>query len=363
MVKMVLTGPQKAAIMMLTLPPEDIDRVLDILGPLHTGRLRELMATFADSPNLEQLKAQVSLEFQQFHRPGLGAVVGALGSDGYISAADKQSYWKKLGDGSFGDDFAPDSEPTSEDGQGDDKKDPSDTPETPEVAAPIRDPIEELKSVDPQRLAMVLKLESPRTIAIVLNNLTSEKIAEIMSRLSADQKRDAFVQMAKGMPSNPILIQRIVQAVVDRCVQNEQKVEKTNDEKFQVLADILHFLDRDNRKAMLEALETSSPDTHKRVEELLFNFEDLQRIADRTIQKILTEVDQKTVAQALQGADTALVEAVLKNVSERVKGMIQEEMQFQSDLPPAKINAAKRQIVDIMRRYDKEGILIWKEKH
>ena len=77
--------------------------------------------------------------------------------------------------------------------------------------------------------------------------------------------------------------------------------------------------------------------------------------------EILTQTDQKTLAMALKTAPDAIRDKVMKNMSERVRAALAEEMEFLSEVPAAKAEAARKDLTAIIRTQDKEGALVWVE--
>jgi len=168
--------------------------------------------------------------------------------------------------------------------------------------------------------------------------------------------------MAKGLPENTGLVQRVVQAVVEMCGKRE--VDDTVEEgesQFQHLAEILHLVDRDERGELLDALEQQNPDAFAEIDSRLYDFSDLLKIEDRSLQKILSEIDLKVMATALYGANPLISETVMSNISERVRTMLQEEIDFLGSVTSAKVDEARREVADVIRKHDKAETLVWKE--
>jgi flagellar motor switch protein FliG len=60
----------------------------------------------------------------------------------------------------------------------------------------------------------------------------------------------------------------------------------------------------------------------------MFVFEDIQKLTDREIQTVLREVEQKDIVIALKAASEEVKDKLLGNMSERIRGFIEEEMDF-----------------------------------
>ena len=93
-----------------------------------------------------------------------------------------------------------------------------------------------------------------------------------------------------------------------------------------------------------------------RVRGLLYEFEDIRRLAPRSVQKLLGEFDLDTLSAALQGADAVIVEKVKANLSKRARDRLIEEMELASADSDA-VEAARKQVAEAMGRLDQAGEL------
>ncbi|MCY2989692.1 MAG: hypothetical protein NTY19_17715 [Planctomycetota bacterium] len=326
-----LPSIDKAAIVLCCLVPEQAERALQMLGPEATDQLRELMARYFDHPDLDQLKEQVLQEFSELQRNAESELWAATGLRSGGSA-----------DGTTAETGAP--SPKS--------YDPDEVTET-------DNPFEDILKLTVDQLFVALRGENPRTIGIALHQVPPEIAADVLTRLPLELRRGTFVEMSKGVPSNRDLVSRLTRAVVQTCIEKEHS--NTGTKVFRTLAEMLHSVQRDDREAMMDALQESDSHAFERVDDLLFNFEDIVGIEDRTLQKILGPIDSKVLAAALCDASEAMVEKVMSNRGERVRAMISEEMEFQGRVSAERIHQARKLVVDVIREFDKAGDLRWKE--
>ncbi len=127
------------------------------------------------------------------------------------------------------------------------------------------------------------------------------------------------------------------------------------------MAGMLRCLEKTERTEVLTALDENEPETARRIKELLYQFEDLLRIHDRSIQKLLSEVDAKTLSVALKGATQEISEKVLNNLSKRAREALTEEMEFLGMVPIAQVREAQKALVDVIQRLDQAGELMMDE--
>jgi flagellar motor switch protein FliG len=103
-------------------------------------------------------------------------------------------------------------------------------------------------------------------------------------------------------------------------------------------AEILSQLASDVSKGILEALTKEDPELGQKVAEALFTFDDLVRVEDKDLQRLLAKLNQSDLKIALRRCPEAITEKVFKNMSERVGTALKEEIQTS---PPQKLLAVQ----------------------
>lgn len=89
------------------------------------------------------------------------------------------------------------------------------------------------------------------------------------------------------------------------------------------------------------------------------SFNDLARLTDREIQVFLREVDQKDLVVALTKTNKAVTQKCLRNMSERVRTFIQEEVDFLGALPSSDAEEVQGRIVQQVNQLVDRGQITW----
>ena len=124
------------------------------------------------------------------------------------------------------------------------------------------------------------------------------------------------------------------------------------------MAEILNLIDSTAEKNILQSLEAEDADLAAEIKNMMFVFEDITLLDDRSIQRLLKDVETKDLATALKAASDELKEKIFSNVSERVAVMIKEEMEFMGPTRLSDVEAAQGRIVESVRRLEEEGQII-----
>lgn len=215
-----------------------------------------------------------------------------------------------------------------------------------------------LNEVSPAFLAAALREEQPRIVAIVLHHLQQTQAADVLRRLPTELRREASLRLAQLQPSPPAILHSIVQALLRKvAIIAENPDLALSERQAERTAALLRQLDRSDRKEVLAALEQSDPALAARVKEMLYRIEDLLRLQDRSVQRVLTEIDSRTLALAMKAASEAIREKVRKNLSRRAREALDEEMEFLTDATQAQLQEAQKQLTDAIQRLDLAGEL------
>ena len=333
-----LTNWEKAAILLRALTPELNQNVLSQLDPAQSTQLRAIMAKVAKRSDLETITQEVLREFQQLrlHQGSTGTPT--------LDAPHHAANWVAR-------QYNESAEAAQHSGES-----ASSESESAESTS-------KLAKISAAVLARVLFAETPRVLVLVLQELPSEQAAAVLKQISADARGAAIAMMATGIKVSERVRECVLETVLQQCEAAGPVREIVSEEDAQVkrLVGILQGVDRDERLRLMSLLGEQNEEVAAKIDDCLYDYTDLLRIGDRSLQKILTQTDQKTLAMALKTAPEEIREKVMKNMSERVRAALAEEMEFLSEVPNAKAEAARKDITTVIRTQDKEGTLVWLE--
>ena len=358
-----ITNLDKAATLLARLEPKALDKVFEMLGPEFAGKLRPIVSAVAKRKDFSELTAQVLQEFRELQHDVQAAVVDAPVLQQQLHAGQPSASPANHNDNvtTTSPMEAPAPAPASPAATG--QKDPNMLPppaEDPEDAA-ICAEVTSLKKVPPHVLGAALKAETPRMIATVLKQLPAELSGKVLELLPPEQRQNVFLMMADKIQISSAIVGRVLQRVLDVCrTVNPSAVART-DRRVTTLIGILQTVEREEKIRLMETLAERDPDLAAKVDDLMYDYTDILRIEDRSVQKLLGQLEQKIVAMALKSAPEDLRQKVMKNLSERVRLALTEEMELLSGVTPSKAEQARREIATVIRNQDKEGAIMWME--
>ncbi len=214
-----------------------------------------------------------------------------------------------------------------------------------------------LKDIDPKQLSSFLQNEHPQTIALILTQLNPPNAAGVLSELSPELQAEVSLRIAVMEKIAPEILTEIEQTL-EGHFERTAGGEMSASGGAKAIAEVLNLIDQTAEKNILQSLEAEDPDLAAEIKNMMFVFDDLILLDDRSIQRLLKEVETKDVAISLKAANDDVKTKIFANVSERVKVMIEEEMEFMGPTRLSDVEAAQSRIVEIVRRLEEEGQVI-----
>ncbi len=212
-----------------------------------------------------------------------------------------------------------------------------------------------LQEVDTNQLLAFLQKEHPQTIALVLTQLNPAQAANVLTELSPAMQVDVMYRLAQMERVSPETIQA-VERVLESRIDFSSGASKLGG--VQQAADILNMVGQRFEKNILSGIAKENPDLASEIKNLMFVFEDMINLDDRSIQKILREVDNKELAMALKASSEELKSKILANMSSRAAEMIEEELDYMGPVRLREVEEVQQRVIDIIRRLEEEGQIV-----
>jgi flagellar motor switch protein FliG len=218
-------------------------------------------------------------------------------------------------------------------------------------------PFDFIRRTDPSHLLNFIQGEHPQTIALILAYLDAAKAAQILSGLSHQIQADVAKRIATMDRTSPDVL-REVERVLERKLSTLASEDYTSAGGIDAIVEVLNQVDRGTEKIIIEALEEEDPELAEEIKKRMFVFEDIVLLDDRSIQKVLREVDTQDLAKALKGVDTEVQEKIFRNMSKRASSLLREDMDFMGPIRLRDVEESQQKIVNIIRKLEEAGDII-----
>ncbi|MBR3575741.1 MAG: flagellar motor switch protein FliG [Lachnospiraceae bacterium] len=319
-----ISGIQKAAILLITLGPE---RSAGIFKHLKEEEIEELTLEIANTRTVQPDVKEAVLE--EFYGVCLAQQYIAEGGIGYA---------RELLEKSLGADKAMDV--------------------IGRLTASLQvKPFEFIRKTDPSQLINFIQDEHPQTIALILSYMPPQQAAQIISGLAPDRQADVARRIAVMDRTSPDVIKEVENVL-------EQKLASLVNQDYTIIGgvdsvvEILNSVDRGTEKHIMESLEIEEPELADEIRKKMFVFEDILLLDDRSIQRVLRDVDNNDLGIALKAANEQVQNAIFNNLSKRLATMIKEDMEFMGPVRMKDVEEAQQKIVNIIRKLEDSGEIV-----
>jgi flagellar motor switch protein FliG len=218
-------------------------------------------------------------------------------------------------------------------------------------------PFDFIRRTDPAHLLNFIQQEHPQTIALILAYLEPAKASIILQNLPHEVQSDVARRIATMDRTSPEVL-REVERVLEKKLSTLSSEDYSAAGGVESIVEILNLVDRASEKQIIEALEDEDPELAEEIKKRMFVFEDIVMLDDRSIQKVMREVDSQELAKALKSVDTEVQDKIFRNMSKRAASMLKEDMEYMGPVRLKDVEEAQQKIVSIIRHLEDTGEIV-----
>lgn len=212
-----------------------------------------------------------------------------------------------------------------------------------------------LNAADPAQLATLLEAELPQTIALVLAHLRTNHAAEVLAALADPLRTDVAHAIATMGTATQEAIAVVAETLRSRTGVFAMREGAEAIGGVQPLVEIINRSDATIEKALLASLEDRDTALAEDIRSRMVTFADIVKLEDRDAQRVLRGVDIRTLALALKGVNQAIADVIRKNVSERNREVVDDELRTMGPVRMSQVEEARSEIVRTIRALTAAG--------
>ena len=317
------SGTEAAAILLLTLGEQEAAQVLKHMGAKEVQRIGNAMAKLANVSRAEVQKvvANFASSVESQTSVAVGAdeflrkvLVNALGEDKAAGVIGRIS-----------------------------------------VGRPSKG-LEALKWMDAEAVAELLRSEHPQMIAIVLAYLDPDQAAEILPLLPGGVRSEVILRIATLDGVQPNALSEL-DDIIEKQFVGRPAPKTSGLGGAKAAANIINCLKPTHETAIMEEINRSDAMLAEQIQDLMFVFEDLLQVEDRSMQELLRQVSSESLLLALKGADEALKEKIFKNMSQRAGDLLKDDLASKGPVKLAEVETAQKSILQQARKLAEAGTI------
>lgn len=218
-------------------------------------------------------------------------------------------------------------------------------------------PFDFARKADPSQILNFIQNENSQTIALVLSYLQSEQASVILSSLPQEKQAEVAKRIAMMDSTSPEVISQ-VERVLEQKLSATVTQDYTSAGGIETIVQILNGVDRGTERTILDSLEIQDPELAEEIKKRMFVFEDIVSLDNRSIQRIIRDVENADLQLALKVASEEVREAIFRNMSKRMSEAFREEMEFMGPVRLRDVEEAQTRIVSTIRRLEEAGEII-----
>ena len=321
-----MTGPKKAAILLLALGE---DAAADVMKNLEEAEIQQVgyyMTRFTDvSPE------ELDIVLEEFYR-------NSVMTDDGVNISSSPDFVKNALTKALGADRA---------------KELSDNLRAGEEEAGL----EALRYAEPIMISNYIRTEHPQTIALILSYLKdAEQASAVLREMPESVQADILYRMAVIESIPPGVISEMNEVLTEEMKTAGSMA--TSVGGVEPVAEILNSVDKATETRILSSIEETNPDLAEQIRELMFTFEDMALIDAKQMQIVMKDVDQADMVLALKTASDAVKELIFSSMSSRAAEMVRDDLE---NLGPAKLSdveAAQQKIIKVVKKLEEDGSIV-----
>ncbi|MBT5550569.1 MAG: flagellar motor switch protein FliG [Nitrospina sp.] len=322
-----LTGPERAAVLLINLGEDIAAKVLANLDDREIQNIGNYMSALGDVDM--SVMDSINKEFYEMVKSGTGGL-GIAGMD-FLKTALMQAL---------------------------------DPAKATEILNNITTPGEEMgggletvRLLDPKIISSFIVNEHPQTAAIILAHLDPPVASLTIRELPEEHRMEIIHRLATLERVAPSVIREL-----DEALQAEFRTSgAVSGNKLggvEVAAEVMGSLDRTTETSILTSMDEVDPDLANEIRNLRFTFEDILKIDDNGIQMIMKEINQEDLLIGLKTATDELKEKLFTNMSERAALMMKEDLESLGPTKISEVEKAQQKVIAVCKKLEEDGKLV-----
>ena len=216
---------------------------------------------------------------------------------------------------------------------------------------------QKIRRLDPKTVANFIRGEHPQTLAIILSHLDTGQAASILEDLPEALQADVVYRIAELDNIPPGIVEEIDQAL-EKEIASIKGSEGQKRGGVRLVAEILNQMDSTAENTILKGIEEQKQTLAEDIRKLMFVFEDLMQVDDKSIMAILKEVSNEALMPAMKTTSDELKEKIFKNMSERAAQMMKEDLEVMGPIRLKDVEAAQQSVLKIAKKLESEGKIV-----
>lgn len=213
--------------------------------------------------------------------------------------------------------------------------------------------IDALNLMDATVVAEMIRDEHPQIIATIMVHLERAQAAEVLLHFDEQLRNDVVLRVTTFSGVQPAALQELTEVL--GSLLDGQNLKRSKMGGVQTTAEILNLMNSAQEESVMQSVRAHDESLAQKILDEMFVFEDLASADDRTIQRVLQDVDQNSLVIALKGAPEELLTRFTSNMANRAAEMLREDMEMRGPVRVSQVESERKDILQLVRRLADTG--------
>ncbi|APZ04406.1 MULTISPECIES: flagellar motor switch protein FliG [Kosakonia] len=219
-----------------------------------------------------------------------------------------------------------------------------------------RNGIETLNFMEPQMVFDLIRDEHPQIIATILVHLKRSQAADLLAKFDERERNDILLRIATFGGVQPVALQELTEVLNN--LLHGQNIKRNKMGGVRPAAEILNLMKSHQEDAAIEAVREYDQELAQKIIDEMFLFENLVEMEDRSIQRILQDIDNESLIVALKGVDDALRDKFFRNMSKRQADIMRDDLNSRGPVRMSQVENEQKAILLVVRRLAETGEIV-----
>lgn len=213
-----------------------------------------------------------------------------------------------------------------------------------------------LNLMDPPSAADLIREEHPQIIATILVHLKRSQAADILAYFDERLRQDVMLRIATFGGVQPAALAELTEVLNN--LLDGQNIKRAKMGGIRTAAEILNLMKSQQEETIIDAVRAFDGDLAQKIIDEMFLFENLVDVDDRSLQRLLQEIDAEQLLIALKGADNALRDKFLNNMSTRAADILRDDLVNRGPVRLSDVETAQKAILLVVRKLAESGDMV-----
>ena len=216
--------------------------------------------------------------------------------------------------------------------------------------------METLNFMEPVIAADLIRDEHPQIIATILVHLKRGQAADILALFDERLRNDVMLRIATFGGVQPAALAELTEVL--NSLLDGQNLKRSKMGGVRTAAEIINLMKTQQEEAVMSAVREFDGELAQKIIDEMFLFENLVEVDDRSVQRLLQEVDSESLLIALKGAEQPLREKFLRNMSQRAADILRDDLANRGPVRLSQVENEQKAILLIVRRLAETGEMV-----